>query len=380
MKLFTETKTSATEEKPKPLKKNSGQHIVIISPRKSVLQELSSHLKMHNMKNIYEQQDSFFDLKDESMLNEASAVIIDIGTETDIEFIIETATLILPTFTRQVFVGDNDSIAFAQSLLSKGLIYLNLSSQLIQLATCVQGQSTPSSPLASRSMLKFSVIGCKGGVGASSVALQLFQTAGELTSIPSLLVQGASGSNDLDLLMEQAIPKDGSIYPINNTQSICVEIFDSAWSYNDPNYNKFNLIFFDHGLYSALTLERLEMIISQSHTLLLVITRELSAVRAAKKILDENVRVHLANPEQAIRIVICLNENHPKKSDELRDEDIAEYLERKIDAVSSYRPDNKKISSADSLYQLAANLVGKNVAEPTGKKSLSFSNLFRRKL
>ncbi|QFG76601.1 hypothetical protein DMB90_08665 [Raoultella planticola] len=65
--------------------------------------------------------------------------------------------------------------------MSAGVCYLHIQSQLAQLAGQLQ---QPDSALAMRSMMKISLLGCKGGAGTTTVAWQLFQAIGMQTSIP----------------------------------------------------------------------------------------------------------------------------------------------------------------------------------------------------
>ncbi|MCW2482332.1 pilus assembly protein CpaE, partial [Candidatus Symbiopectobacterium sp. NZEC135] len=97
-----------------------------------------------------------------------------------------------------------------------GANYLHIGSQLPQLPDLIRD---PIPAAHNRATMKISILGCKGGAGASTVAHQLFKAAGMLTSIPMLLVQGCSGSRDLDLLLAKALPSDGSITDLTPHQS-----------------------------------------------------------------------------------------------------------------------------------------------------------------
>ena len=46
----------------------------------------------------------------------------------------------------------------------------------------------------------------------------------------------------------------------------------------------------------------------------------------AKYLLDEKQRVDLSRGGKELRVFICLNENHPMHGDELRNDDIEQYL------------------------------------------------------
>lgn len=375
MKLFSDAKKSGENKEHNQQKKNMAQQVVIISPRREVLSEIASQLLMNNIKNIVEHEADFFSLKDDNITRHAMAVIVDLVDTNDATLIGETTTLLISAESRRVFVGNNDSIAFAQMLMRSGINYLHVGSQLTQLAAHIQGTDTALAPRTTT--MKISVLGCKGGVGTSMVAHQLFQATGSLASIPALLVQGASGSHDLDLLMATALPKDGSIFKVATNQAVRIEASDGAWVYDDSHFNHYNIVFFDHGIYNESS-ERLEMVISQSHTIILVISRELTAIRAAKHILDEYARIALTRPTWKTRILICLNENHPPLSDELKDEDIREYFGRKIDCINPYDTKNKNFTVNSPLYQFSAFLLGKTINDSSRKGMLPLPALLRR--
>lgn len=368
MKLFSDAKQAGDNKERNQQQKNMAQQVVIISPRREVLSEIASQLLMNNMKNIVEHEADFFSLTDDNVTRHAMAVIVDLVDTSDITQICEAAILFISAESRKVFVGNSDSIVFSQKLMRSGINYLHVESQLAQLAAHINETDIALTPRTTT--MKISILGCKGGAGTSMVAHQLFQATGALSSIPALLVQGASGSNDLDLLMATALPKDGSIYKIATNQAARIETSDGAWVYDDPYFNQYNIVFFDHGIHTESS-ERLEMVIAQSHTIILVITRELAALRTAKHILDEYNRISLTRPTWKTRILVCLNENHPAESGELTNEDINDYLGRKIDSINPYDIDNKKLTDNSPLYRFTAFLLGKTISPHARKGVLS---------
>lgn len=374
MKLFSDAKSRSDDQAAQRQKKSASQQLVIISPRRDVLSEIASVLLMHNFKNVVKHEGDFFSLQDDSITRDAIAVIVDIADSHDVELITDTAILLIPAGVRPIFIGNNDSIVFAQALMRTGASYLHFGSQLPQLAALVQVQD--SLPI-NRTTMKISVLGCKGGAGATTVSYHLFQSIGMLTSLPSLLVQGGSGSNDLDLLMARALPKEGSIAAVSANQSVRIEALDGMWNYEDTQFNHYNLVIFDHPIHAQPT-ERLETVIAQSHTIVLVITRDLSTLRMAKNILDEYKRIMLTRPARELRIVVCLNEIHPVHADELRNDDIEEYLGCRILCVNPYKIKNSNTSVDSALYRFAAYLLGKPLAALPRKKIVNLTSLFRR--
>lgn len=371
MKLFSDGKKKSETEIAHKSKKSAGNSIVVISPDENILSDINSLLLINNFSNVISHHVDFFTLQDDGILRDAATVIIDIGNCNDFTLVCETATLLIPASARQIFVGNSDSIVFAQALMNAGVCYLHIRSQLTQLAGYLQ---QPDNALAIRSVMKISLLGCKGGVGTSTVAWQLFQSIGSQTSIPSLLVQGASGSRDLDLMISRALPRDGIITEINSHQAVRIESLDSAWNYNDSHFSRFNLVMFEHSIYTQ-PYEYLETVLTESSTVILVVNRDLSALRVAKYLLDEKQRIELARGGKELRVFVCLNENHPVHTDELTNDDIEEYLGCPLAAVNPWTIKKNQPLTASPLWHFTArSLLGKPV-QKSEKKSY-FSSLF----
>lgn len=371
MKLFSDGKKKSASETTHKLKKSSEQSIVVMSPDQGILSDINSLLLINNYNNVVGHPVEFFSLQDDRILRDAVTAIIDIGNCNDASLVCETATLLIPASARQIFIGNNDSIVFAQTLINAGICYLHTRSQLTQLAGLLQ---QPDSTLNSRSTMKISVLGCKGGAGTSTIAWQLFQILGIQTSIPSLLVQGASGSRDMDLITSLALPRDGTMTEINAHQSVRIEPLDTAWNYIDSHFNRFNLVMFEHGVH-AQPYEYLETVFTESSTMILVINRDLSALRVAKYLLDEKQRIGIARGGKELRVFICLNESHPMQSDELRNEDIEGYLGCSLAVINPWKVKKNQPLSATPLWHFAARTLLGKPAQASEKKTLLSSLL-----
>ncbi|MGL9735657.1 MAG: hypothetical protein ACR5LF_08395 [Symbiopectobacterium sp.] len=82
----------------------------------------------------------------------------------------------------------------------------------------------------------------------------------------------------------------------------------------------------------------------QYNVIVLVISRALASLLVAKNILEEYKRFFLANPLKETRIFLCLNESHPKNTDELVNADIEEYLRLVIFSVNAYNVHHNPLS------------------------------------
>lgn len=342
---------------------NNQCHIVMVSLRKKLLNDLASILSMHNLNSFKIEQQSFFLLQDDSITQNANVIIIDIADTTDVNLITEKMGFIVPMYAKCIFVGDTDSIAFSQEIARRGAVYLHIATQLWELSDVIA--SFDSEVMYSdRSTVKISVLGCKGGIGTSLISYQMLENFSELTSVPTLLVQGSTGSADLDLIMDKPFAqKDGQIHAISESLSVRIEARDSVLRYDDSQYKLFNIILLDHCVHT-LAREKLEVILNASQTLILVVSHELASLRVAKMVLDENKRLSVAGNSVVQRIFICLNEFKPNQEKVLTEREIVEYLEKNIDIVIPYQ--SKKNSAAKNkkfnfpeFTQFSAKIIGK---------------------
>lgn len=365
MNLFSETKKSATTEKANDDTDNNQCHIVIVSLRKKLLTDIASILSMHNMNSFKVEQQSFFLLQDDSITQNANVIILDIADTTDINVITEKMGFIVPMYAKCIFVGDTDSIAFSQEIARHGASYLHIATQLWELADVVVSLNSNIN-LNDRTAVKISVLGCKGGVGTSLISYQLLEQFGQLTSVPTLLVQGATGSADLDLIADKSfIQKDGQIHAINESLNVKMEARDSIIRYDDSQYKLFNIILVDHQVHT-LSRERLEIIFNNSQTLILVISHDLASLRVAKMVLEEIKRDSVAGNSVVQRIFICLNENTANPDKVLTNNEIAEYLGRKIDLINPFQAKkngNIRQFTTPLFGQFAAKVLGKSGTE-----------------
>ena len=95
----------------------------------------------------------------------------------------------------------------------------------------------------------------------------------------------------------------------------------------------------------------------------------------AKYFLDEKQRVDLSRGGKELRVFICLNENHPMHGDELRNDDIEQYLGCPLAVINPWNVKKNQPLSATPLWRFAAqSLLGKSEQE-TAKRRL-FPSLF----
>ncbi|MBK5143533.1 hypothetical protein I2494_07345 [Budviciaceae bacterium BWR-B9] len=377
MKLFNDDKTE--QNKASAINPETQHRVAIISSRKRILDDINSTLLMYDIDDTESIMQNFLSISDITITQGADVIVADIENCTDITKLQQSIALLVPVNTRCILLGDSDSIIFAREMNKLGASYLHLASQLPELPEFVLEQSNNT---LMRGSIIFSVLGCKGGSGASSFCYDLLQTAGKASTIPLLMVQGAAGSLDLDLLLGRAIPKDGSILPFDKNISVKMEQKERPWNYEDQNFNRFNMIFIDNPVYNC-SQERLDYILKYSHSLLLLITRDLSSLRIAKTVLDHISRSGLSgNTAHVPRVFICLNNYRPPIKNELTNSDIEEYLGQSIDVIRAYQQDPKKRNENvdDALRQFAAMLLGKKALHTESSPKSFFKSFFEKKV
>ncbi|MGL9750724.1 MAG: hypothetical protein ACR5LC_04195 [Symbiopectobacterium sp.] len=197
MKLFFDTKSNNKNTTMKSHKKKFAQPILIISPRPDVMTDIVSQLLMHHLADVIPHEADFFTMNDNPAASDAIAVIVDIDDVDNVELIMQMVALLIPVSAKPILVGNNDSICFAHALMMAGTNYRHIGSQLAQLPDLIRD---PIPATRNRVTMKISVLGCKGGAGASTVAHQLFKAAGMLTSM-FIIIHSPQRVHFIDLLL-----------------------------------------------------------------------------------------------------------------------------------------------------------------------------------
>jgi len=355
--------------------------IAIISARQHVISGITTQLRMNGNYDFIIIKSSFADEFEDKELSSSEYAIIDIESFRDVSEIERKIKFLIPITVKKIFIGDIDSISFHDEMKRIGVSYLHLDSQLMQLGLTLKNTETNTEEISHTQ--KISIIGCKGGSGASLVAWWLFQSIGKLSHLPILLVQGHTGSADLDLISDITIQRDGVITPLNAHQALKIATEEEQWLFDDPNFKNYNMVIFDYNVTTQVR-DKLAVIVPGSDFIVVVGTRELSSVRNARLILDEVQRNSPTGGHDAHNVsenIIILNDKTPAKSDELSNEDIENYLARKIDIFSPFQKDVKKFDSKMQLYNFAAQMLGKNliVNGAKQKKGFSLGVLFKKK-
>lgn len=388
MKLFNDV---SEEKKDNPQQeriegKISLYRVAILSQNEERIARIKSILVLYNILRIQVFSVDITDDKKPTSLDEFDVVLIDIGNIEDVEFIHHYLFQSVPINSMVYVIGNSDSISFANALEKYGIQYLAGDVQLDDLPMLLwHGQNE----IKKRQGNIITFLGCKGGVGTSQLAIQIVQTIHQQTKLPILYVQGASGSADLDFILETPLDKDGTTNQLSDNLNIRIEAANNAWHFDDESTYQFNLVVFDHNVNNSLSASHLTNVFNSSNTIIVVINRDAYSIKMAKTIIEERSRLIARQANIADkRFMICVNDNKPfTKNNMLTNAEIEEFIEHPIEFKRSYISSNKKLKLAvnsKEIKEIAALLIG---ADKNKIKSLPSSgeapkkkrSLFKRK-
>ncbi|CNG87716.1 putative tight adherance operon protein [Yersinia enterocolitica] len=193
-------------------------NIVIVSTRKWVIEKISEKIRLADINDIKEIDKDIFNLSTINTPEKTVGFIIDIGNNQDVE---KTLSLIKSNTPRDcwcVLVGDIDSISIAQKFTERGILYLNVQSQSIELTQhLLKGIPIESE----RKAFFISILGCKGGIGTTLLSYHFSCEITQIKKSPTLLLQGNQGSQDLDLVTEKKMTSEINEYHKNIDIMLC---------------------------------------------------------------------------------------------------------------------------------------------------------------
>lgn len=357
--------------------------VVIVSTRKSIIDNVRSILFLYNVLSIEIVALEFEDIKEDPRWSEFDVFIIDIDKNDNAEEISGNINRYLPIEATIMLIGSNDSILFSDVLLKKGIYFLTENAELDQLARIPdilykRSQSPSDSSKRVGSVVTF--LSCKGGIGNSSLIVHVLKNISQSTKYPILYIQGASTSRNADFLFEMPIDKDGTLANINDSIQVKIEQDEEMWKYDYLNTGSFNITILDQNMGLNSSLAQLKNVIDLSNIIFIVINRDPYSVKVAKTILEDISRTSQKNSLIINkRFLICVNENQPfDKSNALQDIDIEEFLGRPIDFTRKYIANSEKFKKAYNSAEIAAiasAVVGESQKE---EKSRSLFSLMKK--
>lgn len=337
-------------------------NIVIVSTRKWVIEKVSEKIRLADINDIKEIDKDIFNLSTINTPEKTVGFIIDIGNNEDVE---KTLSLIKSNTPRDcwcVLVGDIDSISVAQKFTERGILYLNVQSQSIELTQHL----LKGIPIEmERKAFFISILGCKGGIGTTLLSYHFSCEITQIKKSPTLLLQGNQGSQDLDLVTEKKMTSEINEYHKNIDIMLCKgnELSDIDIKID----RKHNYIVFDQSIHNS-PKEKLTGYIEHSDCIIILLDNSMTSVRVAKDFIDIYDRFKRDN-RQTTRLIVCLNESRPIAKNMLNTSDIQSLLGRKIDTQIPYISKTKE-SLVDKNYfgrskvkiiDLAKNTLGINI-------------------
>ncbi|MWP62649.1 hypothetical protein [Gilliamella sp. Pas-s25] len=361
----------------------SGFHVAILSKRSELIENIRSVLFLYNVLGMEIISLDLSELKEESRWNKYDAIILDINDEDDAELLSENVNRCIPIKASTILVGSHDSIQFSEFLLKKGIHFLLENTQLEKIPAILHSRSMTPLGSSQRVGSVITFLGCKGGVGTSSLAIHTLKNISSLTNYPLLYIQGATTSPNADFLFEMPIPQDDSIVDVDLSLQVKIESSDRAWKYDDLNSGQFNITVIDQNMGLASSFKYFEEIVKLSNIVFIVTNRDPFSVKIAKKMLDEISRATTQNSDLLNkRFLVCLNDNLPyDKKNALRDDDIEEFLGRSIDFTRKFIPRMdkfKKAHESSEIKEIASAIIG-NKKIKKSKSKTSFSILKKKK-
>lgn len=346
--------------------------VAVISASQSVLSEIRSVLRMHNIGNVVSKNQNISEFCEDETTVDAGWYIVDIESEKDLATINDIIVMSIPNDAMYMLIGDTDSITFSSELMKFGARYLYKQAQLGNVAEIILNSKGKQ---VDRLSLNVSILGCKGGCGATIISSKLFFSSDKFISAPTLLIQGGSGSRDLDLISgdnHTVSIHETKVQKISSTKAMKIDSDTVRFDYNNPVYQQYNVNIFDHNIARA-SQEDIENVLNYTSVIVLVVGNNFSSFRTAKKIIDEYKKFEQRTKSRPKRIIICVNEYNTKfMHDKFTDEDAEDFLGRKIDIRFPHLNSDKNKKEFDEKVHILSSLVfAKEVRNKVSKGGLS---------
>ena len=342
--------------------------------------------------------------------SEIEIVIVELNNSSDVSADAERISHLLPNHASVIVVGSEDAISTIRNLKAIGFYYLFwpiTKQELIDFVRSVsenRKRNSSRGPGQNRRAKYISIVGSKGGVGATflsaEVAYQL--SAHKKTSV--LVVDQNHYTGDLDIMMgirdyeRRKVQKidvatvDDSVaqslvFRQNNLLSVLslasdtvdnADLLEYTNSVVDYLAQNVNFVIEDRSASVAFGLES-DRFISQCDAIVLVMTASVASVRDAARMRDKIKRI---NTDDSLRLILVMNHTLPKKSETLTKEDAEAFLKQSIDieipfceSLSSLILDNQRIAksslkAAQPLRQLTSTILGEKASATKKKRSL----------
>lgn len=329
------------------------QIFYVLSERESVIGKLGQMLRLAGFTHVEPISKSLKDIKALPLAAQARGIVIDVGNSLDPQEMILAIKTLVPRGIWCCVVGDKDAITLAQAYARHGLHYFYIDAEEDEFIQVVAAGN----PIKkSRRAVNISVLGCKGGVGNTTIAYHLVNKIIQLRQMPTLFIQGKSGSHDLDLLFDKRMNQE--LMPVNKHLDLMCPQDGSLPQLKYETTEKYNFVIYEETANSA-DKEQLRQIIEHSSCLILTLDRSMSSIRVARQMIEINESINRAQRVPR-RLLVCVSDSRPVSGDMLSVKDVQSLIDRKIDVVfpwqksplrASLFPLKQKVTPIDTLTQ-----------------------------
>lgn len=341
-------------------------------------------------------------------------VILELNNSHDVSSDAERISHLLPNHASVIVIGSEDAISTIRNLKAMGFYYLFwpiTKQELIDFVRSVNDNRKRNSnrgPGQNRRAKYISVIGSKGGVGATFITAEMAYQLSAHKKSSCLVVDQNYFTGDLDIMMgihdyERRSVKQGEMSSLDDSyaQSLMfrqnsllsvlaltsdtldsVALLEFSNSVVDFLAQDVNFVIEDCSASVGFSIES-DRFTSQSDSIVLVMEPSVSSVRDAARMRNKLLR---HNPSSSLRLILVMNHTMPKKAATITTADAENFLKQKIDVeipfcerLSSHILDNERIAktslkAAKPLKQLTSILLGQETDKKANKKALfSFS-------
>lgn len=342
--------------------------------------------------------------------SEIEIVIVELNNSKDVSADAERISHLLPNHASVIVIGSEDAISTIRNLKSIGFYYLFwpiTKQELIDFVRSVSDNRKRHSnrgPGQNRRAKYISIVGAKGGVGATFVCAEMAYQLSAHKKSSVLVVDQNHSTGDLDIMMgirdyerrkvqkNQVSSVDDSIaqslvFRQNNLLSVLsltsdnvdnLALLEYTNSVVDYLANDVNFVIEDRSASVAFGLES-DRFISECDVIVLVMSASVASVRDAARMRDKIKRI---NTDESLRLILVMNHVMPRKSETLSKEDAEAFLKQSIDIdipfceqLPTLILDNKRIAksslkAAQPLRQLTSTILGEKASQLKKKRSL----------
>lgn len=305
---------------------NPSKCICIVSNRDEFVLRLNNQLNIiGNIKSKSVCLDFFTFINNTTIWN-SSTYILDVSGAGDVGIITSMLTNRVPQGKNVILIGDVDAISFMMNIVENGYYYL-LFDRLFELDHILSFERK-----YERKSKRISILGCKGGVGATYIAKCFFDNLMQKDYFKAIYVQGSCGSVDIDYTHELESFECNEIYSIGNENYVFCESKETEYA-ELPKFNQMNVCIYDTNIH-VMPIGRVKDIVSDSSIVVFVIDRSISSKRLLRNIIDE---LKLIDINHDINFHILQNEN--LKGDNLSKNELKIFFGRPVDVFVKTKSD-----------------------------------------